>query len=279
MNTCESIRTILGIVAEYMSRGLTPDDELLHFISSSYGLTDRDEIIEFLSSGSDAGAVADLLSYPPDDLRKSVEFHIPDEGIPEKLLEEYSDLHAFSDGCYILLDKKIFYLTEQDSLSCFRKIIRRLNLATGFTYLSGFKDSLIEPDVYDIRVLLRKNKFSSGASCCGFIRDLIAGYNSAGEKSEDELISLVKTAAYLVNKSEMNPYDILSEKNEYYRNAYMEALEFSRLMKSYSMEFIMMKRLQPPLVTAEEALSMMEKIFRMTSLARGSGGSGFNFLF
>lgn len=279
MNIPEYIRTILNIVGEHLSRGLIPDAELLHFIDSSYGLTDHDEIIEFISNGSDAGAVVDLLSYPPDILRKSIEIYIPDKGIPVELLEEYNDLHAFQGRCYILLNEKKFYLPDHDSLFCFRKILHRLNLDAGFAYLSGIKDSLIGPDIYDIRVLLRKRKFASGTANCRFIRDLIAGYCSSERGSDGELMSLVAIAGDLLNNSERNPYDILSEKREYYKNAYMEALEFSRLLKSYSMEFIMMKKLQPPLITAEEALSIMEKIFRIISLAHSSGGFSYSPLF
>lgn len=277
MNTDKCIKTISGIVEGYLSCGLIPDNELFHFIHSSYGLTDHDEIIEFINNGYDSGAVIDLLSYPSDTLRKSVERHVPDGGIPFEKLKAFNNTPGFPGSYYILLDEKKFYLSQQDSLLCIDKFIQRLNINLDFTYLSDLKETLTDPDIFDIRVLLRKRKFISGNDNCSFLRNLIAGYGSMG-KSSVELFDLVNTACDFLDNSDRNPLDILSEKREYYKNAFMEAQEFAKLLKHYSMEFIMMQRIQPPLITAEEALSMMEKIFRLSSIAHVSGGYSFNSL-
>jgi len=279
MNPYESMKAVSRIVEESLSAGLIPDMELYHFISSAYGLADRNEIIEFITDGHDSGAVLDLISYPSDNLRNSVERFIPDEGISCDVYEKWFDIPALAMPYFILIDEKKILLSENDSLYCRRKIIKRLNLHINLNYLSELKDVFTGTDFYGIRLLLRKKKFITGDAGRRFIKDLITGYNSMESNNSEELFSLIGLTCNMLNNQDEDPRDILSIKREYYKNAYMEALEFAKLLKTYSMEFIMMQKIQPPLITAEEALSMLEMISRIFSIAGGMSEFGFNQVF
>jgi hypothetical protein len=269
MNHDESIVSIYRTVEEYLAQGLVPDSDLIHFINSAYGINGYEDIAEFISNGYDSGAVIELISYPSDALRKSVEKFIPDEGIPSENLNDSAYSRTLSGRYFILLENKKIILQENDSLYCCRKLIWRLNLHMNFSYLSGLKNNLSGIDFYDARMLLRKRKFISGKTCRSFMKKLIAGCSSMGTEDASVIIKLINTACALLNNSEEDPADILSVKMDYYKNAYIETVEFSKLLKSYSMEFIMMKKIQPPLITAEEALSKLETISRLLFIVYG----------
>jgi hypothetical protein len=91
--------------------------------------------------------------------------------------------------------------------------------------------------------------------------------------SDEEYLILINLASDIFNGTDKNPtdknteynnpMDILSAKKELYTRALLEYDEFNNLLKSYSMEFIMMKKIHAPLVPVDEAMYMLRLIDKM----------------
>ncbi|PKL15992.1 MAG: hypothetical protein CVV49_18560 [Spirochaetae bacterium HGW-Spirochaetae-5] len=245
-----SIKELSSAVASYTACGLSADVDTLNFIRSAYGLNDIDEISAFITSGDDSGTVIDLVSYPDDDFRESVEKLIPPEGLALNEIQAVENILMDSESvCPIIISRREIILSVDDSRLCRRLILKRLNLQISLNMIDYYKS---EDEIYNynkIRSQLRKRKFKANEVNSLFINDLIYNYKNVKNQSYNDFTALLE--AY------------------FYENAIMEAEEFSLLMKTYSMEFIMMKRIQPPLITIEEARLNIKLIDRMTSIVYG----------
>jgi len=265
----EQTYKISSIIKNYISKGITPDGDTINFIKSAYGVFEPDEIFSFMESGDNDGILIDMISYPPDSLRESVEEYIPAAGLSEseiRLIEE--DLvFSYSGRAYIFFNNKQIVLPEKDFLFFIKRILQRLNFNISFEYISVPEIFKEKQNIFSIRPVLRKKKFISSNENSIFINDLICNYFTVKNNADfPEFINLINHAADMLNFSDKKPFDILSEKKYYYENAIMEAEEFSRLLKIYSMEFIMMRRIQPPLISSDEAQFMISIIDRLTSI-------------
>ena len=277
----ELLKKISSAISGYFAGGLVPESDTISFIKSAYGITRPDEIASLIEAGEDGGSVVDMVSYPPDNFREPVECLIPAEGLsPDEIkrIEEFS-LNV-SGGIFILFSGTKISLTEDDSLQCYKRFIQRLNLEIPFNYFGDDLTSTENPGFYKIRSLLRKKKFIPGEETSLFIKDLIRNYRpagnyftasplTAGPDDRSGLVELVNISVELFNNSGRRPFEILTEKKYYYESAVVEYVEFERLLKTCSMEFIMAKRIRPPLVSIDEARSMVEAIDRLTSAVYG----------
>ena len=286
---------VSSMIRECISLGFTPDDHTLDFIKSAYGLDVPDEILLFIEDGNDGGAVIDLVSYPTDKFREEIEMLIPAKGfsaIDIKQIEDY--LTALSGRCFLQLNSGKIFLSERDSIYCYTRFLQRLNPGLSLDYLSELKSSEHRGVVIPVMASLRKKNFISNHECSIFMKDLVSNYCHAEDLSQKELIlpglpggeslnasttavtynsselyELVEVSADMLSGSDKKPFDILSEKKDYFESSVLEAEEFSRLMKNYSMEFIMMKRIQPPLISVDQARYMIRVIDRLTSIVYG----------
>lgn len=265
-----SIKELSSAVASYTACGLSADVDTLNFIRSAYGLNDIDEISAFITSGDDSGTVIDLVSYPDDDFRESVEKLIPPEGLALNEIQAVENILMDSESvCPIIISRREIILSVDDSRLCRRLILKRLNLQISLNMIDYYKS---EDEIYNynkIRSQLRKRKFKANEVNSLFINDLIYNYKNVKNQSYNDFTALLEASCTLLSSSDAKPFEILSEKKYFYENAIMEAEEFSLLMKTYSMEFIMMKRIQPPLITIEEARLNIKLIDRMTSIVYG----------
>jgi hypothetical protein len=270
MKTENNINELAAAVADYTACRLHADIDTLNFIRSSYGLSDSNEISSLITNGDDSGTVIDLVSYPDDDFRESVEKLIPPEGLSLNEIQAIEKILIDSESiCHILISSRKIILSEEDSRLCRRLILKRLNLQIALNTIDYHKseDGIF---IYEkIRSQLRKMKFTANEVNSLFINDLIYNYSNIRNRNYDEFIKLLETACTLLNGLDTKPYEILSEKKYFYENAITEAEEFSLLMKTYSMEFIMMKRIQPPLISIEEARLNIKFIDRLTSIVYG----------
>ncbi len=266
----ESLQKVSIIIREHILRGFVPDTDTLNFIKSSYGLNDPEEIISFLEGGDDDGAVIDMISYPSDRFRESIEELIPAEGFSsDEIQSVYNTINILCNQTFILFNNRKIPLSENDSHFCYEKFIQRLNLSIPFNYIEYEKILSGSINIFAARALLRKKKFIPGEENSLFINDLINNYYHLKNNSVNELIYLIDISSDLLNSPEEKPFDIFSRNKDFYENSIMESEEFSRLLKTYSMEFIMMKRIQPPLLSIDEARSMINAIDRLTSIVYG----------
>lgn len=265
--TCSGSATdvIADRIAHRLAGGFVPDSETISFIKSAYGVIEACEITRFLEHGDDSGAVIDLLSYPDERFRLSIEPLIPPAGLTSAVLSSIEDMILNRpETIFIEYSGARIDLTAEDTALCRRNFIRRLNLDIALDFL-GQHDLIPEKtDIDALRCSLRRKRFISNEDCSYFIRDLILNYIPQSDSEAPDLYQLTDAASDFFNRSEINPYDILSSKKFFYESAISESEEFARMMKTYSMEFIMMKRIQPPLVTLEDARRMVRMIDIMT---------------
>ncbi len=282
---------ISSAINGYFSKGLIADSDAVGFIRSTYGISDPDDVAALIERGEDSGAVTDIVSYPPDHFRESVEELIPPEGLSADSIKTVEELSG-TENVFILYQGRKIFPGESDSLFCRQRFIQRLNLDIPFNYLSDSVPVQGKDDFYKIRSLLRKRKFvpdgpeTVNEEKSRFISDLLNRYLSAdnffslptagnaypangGPDTQHGIVELVDFTADLFRDRNSRPFDILAEKKYFYENAIIEAEEFTRLLKSSSMEFIMMKRIQPPLIPADEARRMISIIDRLTSTVYG----------
>jgi len=295
----ESVKKISRAVNGYLSAGLLPDDDTLNFIKSAYGISGPDQVASLIGSGDDGGAVIDMVSYPPDSFRESVEHLIPAGGFcTGEIRTIENDSIDMPGAIFIQYEGRQIFLPDDDSRRCIHRFIQRLNLEIPFNFFSDTGSSTGNYDFYKIRSLLRKKKFVANDEKSLFINDLVNRYRPVEKKfntshqaagtgrsspspygsgpfmqqnyhDQPDLITLVNIAVEMFSSPQNRPFDILSEKKYYYQNAINESEEFSRLLKTCSMEFIMSKRIRPPLVSIDEAHYMAAVIDILTSVVYG----------
>jgi len=277
MTEKDIVNTLSSLINEHISSGFVLDEDTIHFIKSGYGLNEADEIIDFLENNMDE-AVLDMISYPPDNLRVKIEEFIPFAGLTSGDIEKIEDCVSNSfRGSYIHFNKKIF-LAGKDSLICCKKFMRRLNLNVSLDFISDDNRSDNSIILHAIKALLRKKKFNSNNECCDFINSLASNCLTDKENSGEEYLKLIDQSSDFFNGSDKRPFDILSEKKDFYIRALLEYDEFNNLLKSYSMEFIMMKRIQAPLVPVDEAVYMINLIDKITRIVYNTVIRGENHL-
>jgi len=254
------------LINEHISKGFVLDIDTAHFIKSAYGLDGADEIIDFLENNSD-DAILDMISYPPDNFREKIEELIPADGLSLSDIKEIEDsVNISSPECFIFFDKKIF-LSKDDSLLCYKKFIQRLNFSVPLNFISSENPPDSSINLLAIKALLRKKKFISNSNCSNFINKLVSNLQAVENNSGEEYLQLIALAAGLFNGADKDPFNILSDKKDFYIRALLEYDEFNNLLKSYSMEFIMMKKIYAPLVGVDEAVNMIKLIDRIIDVS------------
>ena len=266
------LNRLSSLISEHLSQGFVLDDDTSHFLKSAYGMNEPDEIIDFLENNID-DAILDMISYPPDDFRVRIEEFIPAEGLALSDMEKiYDSVNNLSPAGFIRHNKKIF-LSKKDSHDCCKKFMQRLNLNVSLNFISDDNQSNnnINSDyninIHAVKAILRKKKFGSNNECCDFMNRLVSNLRTGSDNSGEENLKLIDLSCDLFNRSDKDPFDILSEKKHYYIRALLEYDEFNNLLKSYSMEFIMMKKIQAPLVPVDEAVNMIKLIDKITRTA------------
>ncbi len=258
------------LIKNYISSGIVPDIDTLHFIKSSYGTENADEISCLIDNGDDGGAILDLVSYPDFKLREEIESLIPASGLKlNEITSIENTFTSFPDKSFLIFSDRKIFLSENDSLFCHRRILQRLHLDISFCNITSIENPEKDTVLLSIRACLRKKRFITGTESSLFINDLILNCRELKDISNDELYYLINISARLLNFTEKSPYQIISEKKYFYESMVAESEEFSRLLSSYNMEFMMMKKIQPPLVPLEEARTMVKTIDRLTSIVYG----------
>jgi len=87
--------------------------------------------------------------------------------------------------------------------------------------------------------------------------------------TDDEIINLADNAISFLSGREEKVFDALAVKKYYYESVISQIEEFTSLLKIWGMEYLMMKRIQPPPVSFDEAVKMIRTIDRITSIAYG----------
>ena len=261
----KAVNKISSLINEHISKGFILESDIIHFIKSAYGLSKTDEIIDFLENSIDE-AIVNMISYPSDNFREEIEEFIPLEGISFSDIKKIEDsVNILSSGNFISFNKRI-PLSKDDSLYCQKKFVQRLNLNAALNFISD-NNLTNAVNLSAVKAILRKKKFTSNSACYDFINKLILNYTVPENDADKEYLKLIDLSSDLFHGTDKDPFDILSDKKDFYIRALLEYDEFNNLLKSYSMEFIMMKKIHAPLVPVDEAVSMIKLIEKITRIA------------
>lgn len=257
-------------ISARLDAGFTPDIDSLHFLKTSYGVNDGDELLSYLDDSIlNDGTIYELVVYPDDEFRFEIEKIIPAEGIPRSMVAGIqSSIDSISRPLELITSAGRHLINTDLSRSCASSFITRLNLETDLGFMAEEDGAAPEELNYRGRAFLRKKKFIPSEDRGDFFRRLLR-YKHPVKRSDDDLLKLAETAAQFLSGTSGKAFDTLAAKKYYYESVISQADEYAALLKSWGMEFLMMKRIQPPPVSVDEALESIRTIDRITSIVYG----------
>lgn len=264
------IKRIAGKISGRLDSGFKPDMEALHFLKTSYGVNDGDEILEFLSDAAlNDGTIYELTVYPDDRFRLEIERIIPAQGITPTDIEVIIAILSSEPRQLSLITPAGGFLIDRESVgSCVSSFIKKLNLELDLGYLGDIPETESDVLYYSSRALLRRRRFSPAWGRGDFMRMLIQ-QRSVVKTGDEEIPALIERGISLLSGTEGEALDALAAKKYYYESVISRCEEFASLLKSWGMEFLMMKKIQPPAVSVDEAIESIKIIDRLTSMVYG----------
>lgn len=266
----DTITEISDIIFLRIQTGFIPDIEALHFLKNSYGVNSDAEIAAFFDDTSlNDGTIYELIVYPDDELRNQIEQLIPAGGfstseitiINNRLLEKSPEITIKTDAGKYGLD-------PGDSSLLVTNYINRLNLDQDLQYIGHVTDASSAELYFRSRSLLRKKKFHPAGDRGSFIKSIIQYRGIVAIPAED-ILKLIEKGISLLAGNKDKAFDELASKKYFFESVLSQAEEYSALLKTWGMEMLLMKRIQPSPVSAEEAIDSIRTIDRLTSLAYG----------
>lgn len=255
------VKSVADAVLEKFSAGLELDPDTEHYLLSCEGLSSVDEITGYLlDSGNYTSPVFQLLIYPDTEMRLAIERIIPPEGCSRRSIDDIIRMVKIPERVINIAayGRKIPFRLETFSDHAEEYVIR-LNLDINTALHPEGVNAFIHE-----RMLLRRRRFIHSADSAEFFRNL-AGKAAEGHAGP----GIFPFALELIDAPGERIIDQLERKKYFYESAMKDAWEFSRLNSRYSMEFLMSKKVAPPLVGFDEAAEGIKKIDLITSLVYG----------
>lgn len=267
-------RIITDIITEKISArlntGFAPDKDSLYFLSTSYGVNSERELVDFLhDSFLNDGTIYELIVYPDEKFLSDIEKIIPSSGLLRSEIEFInSSLHNKINTLFINIPSEKYFIDTEICPIVISSFIKKLSLDIDVQYLGDPKDSSSEEIYYMTRALLRRKKFLPLGDRGHFMKKIIR-YETGIKPGDDILLNLIEKGIDLLSDTNKKTFDILSAKKYFYESVISQIEEFNTLVKTWGMEFLMMKRIQPPPVSIEEAIDAIRTIDRLTTIAYG----------
>jgi len=264
------IKQITEIILSRIQSGFIPDKETLHFLKTSYGVEYEKDLHNFLNDESlNDGTVYELTVYPDDELRTDIEKLIPTEGLtPAEIDFIHNTLRERSPSISIITKPAVHYIDSENSLHCIENFIRKLNLDIDLQYLATEEMSSSSELYFRSRALLRKKKFSPSGDRGDFMKRLIQ-HRGVISPGVEETLTLIDKGVSLLAGNRDKAIDELAAKKYYFESVLSQAEEYSDLLKTWGMELLLMRKVQPSPVSADEAIESIRTIDRLTSLVYG----------
>jgi hypothetical protein len=266
----ELIKNITDQIYLRLQTGFKPDNDTLHFLKTSYGVNNENELLDFLNDPSlNDGTIYELTDYPDDGLRVEIEKNIPAEGLTASEIESiHENLRERPLSITIITAAGIHNADTDSSLFSISNYIKKLNLEQNLQYLGNKADSSAGELYFRSRALLRKKKFIPSGDRCIFMKRMIQ-YSENAAPDIDDILKLIENAVTLLSGNKEKALDDLAAKKYYFESVLSQAEEYSILLKNWGMELLLMRRIQPPPVSKEEAINSIRTIDRLTSIVYG----------
>lgn len=269
-NNSQLINRLSETIILRLQTGFKPDNDTLHFLKTSYGVNNENELLDFLNDPSlNDGTVYELTVYPDDGLRVEIEKNIPAEGLTSSEIESiHKNLRERLLSITIITGAGIHNADTDNSLFSISNYIKKLNLEQDLQYLGDKADTSACELYFRSRALLRKKKFIPSGDRSFFMKRMIQ-YGENAAPDIDDILKLIENAVTLLSGKKEKVLDDLAAKKYYFESVLSEAEEYSILLKNWGMELLLMRRIQPPPVSKEEAINSIRTIDRLTSIVYG----------
>lgn len=262
-----AVAHISSLISERLSAGFTPDADAMHFACTSYDIQGNNELLRFLGDSSlNDGTFYELTVFPDDGFRLMVERVIPSSGLDDRSVEEVRESVVSSlKEIRIITPAGNFIIDTGGSRYCASSFIKKLRLDLDISF-TGEASSSPSPDFYyTARALLRKRGFIASGDR-GTFMNILMNSLPGFESQRENMLKLADRAVSLLDGYGEKALDVLAAKKYYYETVISDSEEFSAMLKTYSMEFLMTKKIQPPPVSVDEALESIRIIDRLTSI-------------
>ncbi|HOP29218.1 MAG TPA: hypothetical protein PKZ64_06595 [Spirochaetota bacterium] len=264
------IEQITERILARLQRGFKPDSETLHFLKTSYGINTEKELTGFLNdTGLNDGTIYELIVYPDDYLRAAIEKIISPDGLSPSEIETISINTGTAAPSISIITETFVHTVDPDNyLYCINNFIKKLNLDLNLQYVGSLTDATDNELYFSARALLRKKRFLPSGDRGDFMKKIIQHKEVMPSESGDTLM-LIDRGASLLSGNKVKALDELAAKKFYFESVLTQDEEYSALLKTWGMEMLLMKRVQPSPISTEDAIDSIRTIDRLTYIVYG----------
>ncbi|HPF06260.1 MAG TPA: hypothetical protein PK293_09520 [Spirochaetota bacterium] len=264
------IEQITERILARLQRGFKPDSETLHFLKTSYGVNTEKELTGFLNdTGLNDGTIYELIVYPDDYLRAAIEKIISPDGLSPSEIETISINTGTAAPSISIITETFVHTVDPDNyLYCINNFIKKLNLDLNLQYVGSLADATDNELYFGARALLRKKRFLPSGDRGDFMKKIIQHKEVMPSESGDTLM-LIDRGASLLSGNKVKALDELAAKKFYFESVLTQDEEYSALLKTWGMEMLLMKRVQPSPISTEDAIDSIRTIDRLTYIVYG----------
>ncbi len=271
-----SLNHVAAAITEFFSNVITADNDVFTFAESALGISDVEELARRLSDDDSYGdGLVDLVFFPDHKLRLALECLIPLHGFSSEEIGSITGLISTDlKTATVLIKDSCMAANVEITGTIMKRFIGRLNLdiRLPFNGPGDFPESLSDDDIISIRVLVRNARYRPTSERDRVILALIAGLTAMAGESKTELIhDCLKQLLDLFNENrpDSDIFKILSDTKRYFTDLLEKISQFTDFLDRYSMEFLMSKKMQPPVADAEEIRKRMRLLDLICSAVYG----------
>lgn len=252
---------IASAIADHLRRGITAGEDSLFYARSSLGLESAEEMGALLALGErDESGLAELVFHPDDELRLAVEPLIPEDGLSAEEVRgvavKEGDLVPrvrvlLPDGCESIMDIAGAPL---------ERFVGRLNLHISLGFLSDAPpphSGAVDAVLLCERVMIRNAGFMKTARREDFLRRMQGALLMGSCMDAADFLERLDFMLRLFGESpdDRDVCAMIMEK----RNALLfemnRAREYEEARIAMGMEFLMLKRIHPPVFNPDKTES------------------------
>lgn len=236
--TVSSIENILAVIAERFKKPFVVDEATIHYAESTLGIEEH-AILDYLNE--DEHGMMDLIVYPELSLRKKIEGYIPQHGFTSHQVEQLIERLNSAIPCVAI---NVHDTTvDCKRVMCMHSFVHKLFLMKCNIPLDAI------PAIYynryiAARVAIRLYNTDSNLDvlhrlAAGLVRDYPEDYIF---DSIQVLISVAGNAGSIFDCLALYKYTVQKQ--------ILAMHDFNELIKSYSMEYLMFMKHNPPMIDA-----------------------------
>jgi len=252
-------KKISDTIIHYLKNGLRVDADVIDYSMSTLGLSTIDEIGEILTSDDPhTDGIIDLVLFPDHGIRLEIEPLLPSVGLEKPIIEESIEKITQKTGrANIIFEKSDYSVSIQLSRDMVKDFITKLNMDRdiSFTPSVDAMDQKNLKKIIEARIKLRNTKYHSTPQRADFLFHIL---ETLIPDQNVDITLLVQCLDFLLklfseNKTDSNFHKMIAMEKRSWQKSLDMASRFNEDLKKYSMDFLMLQRVTPPVITPEEA--------------------------